>query len=93
MTVLQTWIVLGVPGLILTSGLFIGRSKWRAWLGYLVIIDLVLAFVLIAGDTISAAAIGLIGFVLVAVGRGTNADDTPEHHENRKRFTTDPSHP
>lgn len=92
MTVLQTWIVLGVPGIILMSGLFIGRSKWRAWIGYEVIVALVLAFVLIPGDTISAAAIGLIGFVLVATGRGTNMDDAaPEHHENRKRYTTDPS--
>ncbi len=93
MTVLQSWIVLGIPGLILISGLFIGRSKWRAWIGYAVIVALVLAFVLIPGDTISAAAIGLIGFFLVATGRGTNIDDAaPEHHENRKRFTTDPSH-
>ena len=93
MTVLQSWLVFGIPGLVLAAALFLGRSQRRAILGYLVLVDLVVAFLFIPRDTISAAAVGLIAFVLVANGRGTKLDEQAmEHHENRKRFTTDPSH-
>jgi len=85
---LQTWLIIGVPGLIVTAGLFTGRSLLRAWLGYAVLFSLVAAFLLIPGDVISAAAIGLIVFILVASGRGMQADTGPNHHQTRRRFTT-----
>ena len=35
------------------------------------------------------AAVGLVGLVAVATGRGSSRDDaTPEHHEQRGRYTT-----
>lgn len=93
MNLLQAWLVVGVPGLLLLAGLLTGRSRFRAWLGYGVLASLLVVFGVLVGDVVSSAAIGLIGFVLVASGRGTHLDDdVPEHHENRKRFTTDPSH-
>ena len=88
MDLLQTWLIVGVPGLIVTAGLFTGRSRLRSWLGYVALVALVATFLLVPGDAVSAAAVGLIGFLLVATGRGMQADDQPEHHENRKRFTT-----
>lgn len=92
MNLLQTWIVFGVPGLAIAAGLFVGRSMWRAWLGYAVLAALMLVFLLVPGDAISGAAVGLVAFVLVANGRGTARDRAPEHHEHRERFTVDPSH-
>lgn len=92
MNLLQGWLIVGVPALLLLAGLLTGRSKVRAWIGYGALLVTVLVFALVVGDVVSSAAIGLIGFVLVASGRGTHLDDgQPEHHENRKRFTTDPS--
>ncbi len=88
MDVLQTWIVVGVPGLLTALVLFVGNSRTRAIAGYVVLLATLLAFVLIPGEPISAAAIGLVLVVLVANGRGQGPDDAmPEHHENRKRFT------
>lgn len=85
---LQTWLIIGVPGLIVTAGLFTGRSLLRAWLGYAVLAVLVGVFLFIPGDVISAAAIGLIIFMLVAAGRGMQADTGPNHHQTRRRYTT-----
>ena len=88
MDLLQTWLIVGVPGLIITGALFTGHSRTRAILGYLLLVALVLTFLLVPGDVISAAAVGLIAFLLVATGRGMQAEDEPEHHETRDRFTT-----
>lgn len=88
MDLLQTWLIVGVPGLMITAGLFVGRSQVRSWIGYLVLVALVAVFLLVPGDVVSAAAVGLIAFLLVATGRGMQADLAPEHHQNRKRFTT-----
>lgn len=88
MDVLQTWIVVGVPGLLLAAVLFVGNSRVRAMGGYAVLLATMLTFVLVPGDPLSAAAIGLAMVVLVANGRGQGADDQlPEHHEHRERFT------
>jgi hypothetical protein len=87
--VLQSWLVVGVPGLIVVAGLFVGRSKLRAWIGYGVLALLLAFFLLVPTDAISAAFVGLVAVVLVATGRGTHSDDAyREHHEDRKRFTT-----
>ena len=87
MDVLQTWIVFGVPGLLLAGVLFVGNSQLRAWGGYAVLLALLLVFVLVPGDPLSAAAIGLALVAFVANGRGQVDDRIPEHHEHRKRFT------
>lgn len=89
MDVLQTWILIGVPGLTITAALFVGHSLVRAWLGYAALAALIATFFLTPGGGLSAAALGAIAVVLVASGRGTQADrGYREHHEDRKRFTT-----
>jgi hypothetical protein len=87
MNLLQTWLIVGVPGLIVVAGLFVGRSQWRSLTAYGVLAAVVLTFLLVPGDVISAAAVGLIGFFFVATGRGTAADDVPEHHKTRAKYT------
>jgi hypothetical protein len=89
MDLLQTWIVVGVPGLVLAIGLFVGRSRLRALIGFGVLAALIGVFVVTPGGGFSAAAVGLIAMLFVATGRGTNVDDRfEEHHENRRRYTT-----
>jgi len=89
MDVLQTWIVVGVPGLVVAGALFVGRSWVRAMLGYATLVALVVTFAMIPGGAPSAVVIGVIGTLLLAMGRGTRIDARrPEHHEGRRRFTT-----
>lgn len=89
MTILQAWLILGVPGLVIVAALFVGRSRRRALAGYAALFLLIAFFVTIPGGGLSAALIGLIGVAFVASGRGTNLDDRyAEHHEERRRFTT-----
>jgi hypothetical protein len=86
---LQSWMIVGVPGLALALGLFSGRDKRRAWFGYGVLAALLVFFVTVPGDMISVVLIGVFGMAFVATGRGTHTDDDfQEHHEDRKRFTT-----
>lgn len=87
MDVLQTWLIVGVPGLVAAAALFAGRSKVRSLVGYLVLVALVVTFLLVPKDVISAASVGLIAFGLVALGRGMQADDEPEHHQTRDVYT------
>ncbi len=88
MTVLQTWIVVGVPGLVVVAALFAGRSRVRAMLGHAALGALVLTFFLTPGGGMSAAALAAVAAVLVALGRGTHLDGGPEHHQGRRRLTT-----
>lgn len=88
MDVLQTWLIIGVPGLIVAGALFAGRSQLRSLVGYLVLAILVVTFLTVPGDAFSAASVGLVTFFLVATGRGMQADTEPEQHENRRRYTT-----
>lgn len=86
---MQTWLIVGIPGLAIATGLFVGRSAFRALLGFASLVVLIIVFLTIPQDTLSAAAIGMGGVILLAAGRGTPIDDQHyEHHENRKRFTT-----
>lgn len=87
MDLLQTWLLVGVPGLLVTAALFNGRSRIRSWFGYVVLLALLATFLLVPGDPLSAAAVGLITFSLVATGRGMQADTQPEHHQTRRRYT------
>lgn len=88
MDVLQTWIVVGVPGLLFAAALFVGNSRVRALAGFAVLAATMLVFLLVPGEPMSAAAIGVVMIVFVATGRGQGTDDqVPEHHEHRERFT------
>jgi membrane protein implicated in regulation of membrane protease activity len=88
MDVMQTWLLVGVPGLCIAAALFVGRSIVRAWLGYAVLAALIVLFVTTPGGSISAALIGAIAVVFVANGSGTNSDRAyREHHEERGKYT------
>lgn len=88
MDLVQVWIVVGVPMLTIAAGLFVGRSRARAWAGYGVIVALMVILAFTPGGGISAAAVGLIGTVFVATGRGTRLDERyAEHHEERRAYT------
>ncbi len=87
MNALQTWLIVGVPAIVLAMGLFSGRSRWRSLAGFAVIAATFLTFLLVAGDRISAAVVGGVGVLLLAVGRGGPVEEEPNHHETRGRFT------
>ncbi len=94
MSLLQTWLVLGVPLLALSVFLFIGRNKVMARMGYAGLGLTVVLLLLVPQDggqgaAISAGLVGAIAIVFVATGRGTHTDDDHiEHHQGRRRFTT-----
>lgn len=68
MSVLQAWLVIGIPGLVVGLGLFVVRSPVRALLGYVV---LAAAFVGMAlTHRVSAAVFGGLLALLYAAGRG-----------------------
>lgn len=91
MDVLQTWVVVAVPGLLVAAALFVGRSRVRAWIGYGVLAALIVTFFVTPGGGASAAVVGAIAVVFVASGRGTRIEQgVPEHHEHRERFTVAP---
>ncbi len=72
MSVVQVWLVVGIPLLALAFALFYGRSRVRTLLGYVV---LLVAFgVMVSVDPASGAAIGGIAALLYAAGRGGQTD-------------------
>ncbi len=87
MNVLQAWLLVGVPGLILVASLFVGHSRIRAYAGYAVLAALVGIFLTVDGGAISAGVIGLAAVGLVATAQGAEESTEPEHHETRDRFT------
>ena len=76
MSVVQVWLVVGVPLLVLAFALFYGRSRIRTLLGYVV---LLIAFgVVVSVDPASGAMIGGVAALLYAAGRGGQADAQPQ---------------
>ncbi len=72
MSILQLWLVVGVPALILAATLFYGASRLRTAFGYLVLLA---AFgVMVSVDPASGAAVGAIAALLYAAGRGGQAE-------------------
>lgn len=72
MSILQAWLVVGIPGLITAFALFYGRSRVRAMFGYLVLA--VVFGVMMTVDRGSGAVVGGIGALLYGAGRGGGAD-------------------
>lgn len=88
MNVLQAWLLVGVPGLILVAALFTGRSRWRAVAGYAVLGALTLTFLSVDGGAVWGGLIGLLAVGWVATGRGSDdVDEQPEEQELRDRYT------
>lgn len=72
MSILQLWLVVGVPALIAAAALFYGQSRLRTAAGYAVLLA---AFgVMVAVDPASGAAVGVIAALLYAAGRGGEAE-------------------
>jgi hypothetical protein len=76
-TILQVWLVAGIPGLVLAFALFYGASRLRTFLGYVVL--LIVFGVMLTVDRGSAAAIGGISALLYAAGRGGEAESRGEN--------------
>lgn len=77
MSILQVWLVVGVPALVLAFALFYGTSPLRSALGYLVLMG---AFgLMLTVDRGSAAVIGGIAALLYAAGRGGQAESRGEN--------------
>lgn len=75
MTVLQAWIIAGIPALAFALIAFIGRAWWRALLGYLF---LLIGFgVLVTVDRASAALFALVVALVYAAGRGGQVESEP----------------
>ena len=72
MTILQVWLVVGIPGLILAFALFYGASTVRTTIGYGVL--LIVFGLMLTVDRGSAAVIGGIAALLYAAGRGGEAE-------------------
>ncbi len=89
MNLMQTWLIVGVPGLVIAGALFAGHSRLRAWFGFAALAALVAVFVVTPGGRVSAAVLSILAVVLVATGRGTYLDRAgSEHHQTRRRYTT-----
>ena len=72
MSILQAWLVVGIPLLIVAFALFYGRSRIRTALGYLA---LLIAFgVMLTVDAASAVAIGGLASLAYGAGRGGQAE-------------------
>ncbi|MBY5163508.1 hypothetical protein [Salsipaludibacter albus] len=88
MDVLQAWLLVGVPGLVIVAALFVGHSRVRAYAGYILLAAIVGVFLAVDGGAISAGIIGMVAVALVATSQGSPDEaDRPEHHQTRDRFT------
>lgn len=79
MSVVQVWLLFGIPALVLGLALFVGRSPWRAILGYVVLLagfGTVAAF-----DRASGAVFGGLLALLYAAGRGGATEQGPRQAE------------
>lgn len=70
MNTVQAWLVVGIPALAITAGLFAGRSVVRSTFGYLALALTFLFFLVYVDSPVSAGVIGVGFFLLVALGRG-----------------------
>jgi len=87
MSVLQLWIVVGIPTLVSVIVLLVGASPTRARVALGLLAALTLVFVALPdAGRVSSAAVGMLAMLLVAGGRLEGAA-RPSHHETRARFT------
>lgn len=72
MTLLQVWLFVGVPAAALGLAMFIGSSRWRPLVGYLVL--LVGFAVMAVFHAPSGALFGVLIALLYAAGRGGSGE-------------------
>jgi hypothetical protein len=88
MSVLQLWIVVGVPVLVAAVVLLIGGSPVRARVALALLVGFAAVLALVPGfGGPSIAVLGLPVIVLVASGR-LEGSRRPRHHETRRSMTT-----
>ena len=75
MSILQVWLVVGIPAVVLGGALFYGRSRVRTALGYLVLLAAFGLMLLV--DRASAGFFGVVVALLYAWGRGGSAESEP----------------
>lgn len=75
MTILQAWLLVGLPALLLGLTLFVGRSRWRTGAGYAVLAAGFGGMALV--DRSSAAVFGGLLSLLFAAGRGGRDEAAP----------------
>ena len=89
-SVLQAWLVAGIPSLAISLLLFVGRSPVRALLGYAVLAA-GFAF-MVSVDRASAAVFGGLLALLYATGRGGSMELDRAHPDERPEVATDEGH-
>jgi hypothetical protein len=75
-TLLQAWLFFGIPALALGSAMFVGRSTWRALVGYAILAAGFAAMTVF--DRASGAVIGAVMALVYAAGRGGSGDVGPD---------------
>jgi uncharacterized membrane protein YqjE len=86
-SVLQLWIVVGVPTVVAVIVLLVGWSPVRARVALGLLGILTLVFVALPGaGRVSATVVGMLAMLLVAGGR-LEGTARQAHHEARARFT------
>lgn len=68
MSLLQAWLVIGLPGLVLGLAMFLVRSPARALVGYAALLAAFVGMALV--HRVSAAVLGAAVALLYAAGRG-----------------------
>lgn len=68
MSLLQAWLIIGLPGLVLGLGLLLVRSPARAMAAYAVLVATFVGMALV--DRVSAGVLGGLLALLYAAGRG-----------------------
>lgn len=88
MSVLQVWLIIGIPVLVAVVVLLVGGSPVRARIAFALIVVLAVVLAIVpAGGGASIALLALPATVIIASGR-LEGSRALRHHETRRRLTT-----
>lgn len=76
MSVLQAWLVIGIPGLVIGVAMFLVRSPVRALVGYAAFLAAFAGMAVV--DRVSGAVFGGVLALLYAAGRGGQMEREPQ---------------
>lgn len=74
MTLLQAWLFIGIPAAALGLAMFIGSSRWRPLVGYLVLLVGLAAMAVFHAPSGALFGVGIA--LLYAAGRGGSGEQT-----------------
>lgn len=90
MSVLQAWLVAGIPAIAIALLMFVGRSPLRALFGY---VFLIAGFAIMTSvDRASGAVFGGLLALLYATGRGGVMEQRQPHPDTRPEVASDEGH-